>query len=155
MCCIIKYILVTMEFFMLLDRNVAILDIGSDKIFVYIGNVGKDKNFAVKSYAEVSYDGFQDGDWLNIDCLKNNILSCINKALYNLKTKISCIYIGVPGDFSKVQVVEAGTNFGAYRKISSSDIDELFEKTAISEDGLYEVINCSPINYLIDGRKKL
>lgn len=139
---------------MLLDRNVAILDIGSDKIFVYIGSVNGDKNFIIKSSAEVTYDGFQDGEWLNEQYVKDSVLNCLNKALYGLKIKLACIYVGVPGDFSKVQVVEEKLNFGSGHKVTANDIDELFEKTNLKEDVFYEVINCSPINYLIDGREK-
>lgn len=139
---------------MLLDRNVAILDIGSDKIFVYIGNVNSDKNFIIKSSAEVTYDGFQNGEWLNEECVKDSILNCLNKALYSLNIKLSCIYIGVPGDFSKVQIAEEKLNFGSGHKVNANDINELFEKTSVSEDGFFEVINCSPVNYLIDGREK-
>ena len=86
------------------NGNIAIIDIGSDKIFTKIGEIAKDNVFHIKSQAEVFYEGFMDGDWLQGDEVGETVIRCLDKALYDLNIKLAEIYIGVPGDFARVQV---------------------------------------------------
>lgn len=136
------------------NGNIAILDIGSDKIFVKIGMIAKDNIFHIKSSAEMFYDGFMDGDWLQGDYVGDAVTSCMDKALYNISGKLSEIYIGVPADFARVQVCSNRMNFGCSHKISQSDLQTIESNVSPRNDGRYEVINTQVINYILDGKEK-
>ncbi len=136
------------------NGNIAIIDIGSDKIFTKIGEIAKDNFFHIKSQAEVFYDGYMEGDWLKGDDVGDTIITCLEKALYNFNVKLSAIYVGVPGDFARVQVLSNKMNFGCNHKLSSSDLQTLKDNTIPKNDGRYEIIDSQVINYILDGKEK-
>ena len=65
------------------NGNIAIIDIGSDKIFTKIGEIAKDNIFHMKSSAEVFYEGYMEGDWLQGDDVSGAVTKCLDKALYD------------------------------------------------------------------------
>lgn len=136
------------------NGNIAIIDIGSDKIYVKIGIIAKDNIFHIKSSAEIYYDGFMDGDWLQGDDVSKVVTKCLDKALYDIDCKISAIYVGVPGAFSRVQVCSNKMNFGCSHRISSTDVQAIQENTTPKNDGRFEVIDCSVINFILDSKEK-
>lgn len=136
------------------NGNIAIIDIGSDKIFVKVGELAKDNIFHIKSSAEVFYDGFMEGDWLVGDDVSGAVSQCLSKALYNFDTKLSAIYVGVPADFARVQVCSNLMSFGCNHKISSSDLQTIQSGVTPKIDGRYEVIGTEVINFILDGKEK-
>ncbi len=136
------------------QKYIAIIDVGSEDIAVYIGSFDKARSFHVKASAECAYDGFQDSDWLNKELLKEHVCTAINKALYGIDCKISSIYVGVPGEFTKVQLCDSSTSFGTLHKVTSVDVDRLYEDNDSVGDDEYSSINYSTIFYSIDGKKR-
>lgn len=136
------------------NGNIAIIDIGSDKIFTKIGEIAKDNVFHIKSQAEVFYEGFMDGDWLQGDDVGETVIRCLDKALYDLNIKLAEIYIGVPGDFARVQVCSNRLNFGCSHKISANDLQTMADNTAPRNDGRFEVIDMQVVNYILDNKEK-
>ena len=136
------------------NGNIAIIDIGSDKIFTKIGEIAKDNVFHIKSQAEVFYEGFMDGDWLQGDEVGETVIRCLDKALYDLNIKLAEIYIGVPGDFARVQVCSNRLNFGCSHKISANDLQTMAYNTAPKNDGRFEVIDMQVVNYILDNKEK-
>lgn len=136
------------------NGNIAIIDIGSDKIFTKIGEIAKDNVFHIKSQAEVFYEGFMDGDWLQGDDVGETVIRCLDKALYDLNIKLGEIYIGVPGDFARVQVCSNRLNFGCSHKISANDLQTMADNTAPRNDGRFEVIDMQVVNYILDNKEK-
>lgn len=136
------------------NGNIAIIDIGSDKIFTKIGEIAKDNVFHIKSQAEVFYEGFMDGDWLQGDDVGETVIRCLDKALYDMNIKLAEIYIGVPGDFARVQVCSNRLNFGCSHKISANDLQTMADNTAPKNDGRFEVIDMQVVNYILDNKEK-
>lgn len=136
------------------NSNIAIIDVGSDKIFAAVGEITKDKLFRTDSYADVNYDGFMDGDWVQGDDVAEAVTNCLNKALYGLNVKLAAVYVGVPGNFAKAQVCSNRMNFGAEHKISENDLQYIQDNTGFRNDGRYEVISQEVIDYVLDGREK-
>lgn len=59
-------------------NDVAVLDIGSKKISVMIGNKTPKGVFNVKGFGSCYYSGFSGGKWFNVQDLK----SAVGKALH-------------------------------------------------------------------------
>ena len=46
-------------------NDVAVLDIGSEKITLFYGNKSVNDTFNVKAFSSIPYAGFADGEWLD------------------------------------------------------------------------------------------
>ncbi len=132
--------------------DIAIVDVGSDMIYIKIGEIAKDNVFHIKSSAEMYYDGFMEGDWLNGDDVSKAVRCCLDKALYNFSTKLSAIYVGVPGDFARVQTRSNKLSFGCNHKINIGDINAIKEDLYPSNDGRFEVVSTHEVSYRLDGK---
>lgn len=58
-------------------QNIAVLDIGSSKLTVLIGQRGANNTIQVKGIGECKYDGYSDGEWLS----KENLPAAVNTAI--------------------------------------------------------------------------
>lgn len=132
--------------------DIAIVDVGSDMIYIKIGEIAKDNVFHIKSSAEMYYDGFMEGDWLNGDDVSKAVRCCFDKALYNIDTRLYAIYVGVPGDFARVQTRSNKLSFGCNHKINIGDINAIKEGLHPSNDGRFEVISTHEVSYRLDGK---
>lgn len=134
------------------NGDIAFIDVGSDKIFVKVGMIAKDNVFNIKSSAEVAYDGYMEGDWLNGDDVSKAVAYCLDKALYNIPNKLSTIYVGVPADFARVWTCANKLAFGCNHKINSGDIAAIKNGLAPENDGRFEVVDFGVIGYRLDGK---
>ena len=98
------------------------------------------------------YDGFMEGDWLNGDDVSRAVRCCLDKALYNFSTKLSAVYVGVPGDFARVQTRSNKLSFGCNHKINIGDINAIKEDLYPSNDGRFEVVSTHEVSYRWDGK---
>lgn len=132
-------------------RLVLVCEIGSSCIRAMVAGRGINNTFKVKGYKEVEYDGFYEGEFLNVDKLPV-ILENLISDLEIQGERLDKIYIGVPAEFSSVMLTEESINFGMRRKVKQEDIDYLYymagEKSKNSE---VEVVSISPISYVLDG----
>lgn len=137
-------------------RDVAVLDVGSEKLTVYIGEKTVNGIFNVKGTGEAKYDGFMGGEWLNPDGLKEAVSKALNAAMRNVSGRFKKLYVGVPGEFSTVVCKEVGFALEKTRKIKDCDLDELFKiGDSFSQNKRFVTINCSAIYYLLDGNRRL
>ena len=137
-----------------MGKDVAILDIGSCKLVFATGHKNSIGSCAITSFSWVPYDGYYDGEFINLDGLLDQVMSLYKKA--NLVKPPKYLYIGVPAEFSKVETKSYVMNFGRERLISNSIIDELHSKgdQYASYDG-WQVFSSSAINYLLDEERSV
>jgi cell division protein FtsA len=139
------------------NNLLSVLDIGSEKISVFVGVKGVNNIFIVKAKAEVNYGGFQEGEWLDY----KNLGTAINKALKlaekQADIKIKKLYLGVPGEFVTAVTKELSPiSFNKPRVISSGDLDVFYSQGSIYEQtGEYVAINSAPIFYTLDNKTRL
>lgn len=138
----------------MLKKNVAVLDFGSSKITVLVGNRGVNNNFNILSNGQADYAGFMDGEFLEPNTLKYSVDSAIKKAEEGLRDKIKQLYIGVPSEFCKTQETELEINFGKRTLIKKKHVDEMFAKSDNVYDSAYIIISMSPMYYILDDGNK-
>lgn len=136
------------------NGETAVLDIGSSKISVMIGEKGINNTFKIKSSSEEAYDGFQQGEFFDENSLKNAIVNSIKKAGENLRYKIKKVYISVPSEFSYCVNKEVNVTFPKRKKLKDSDIFEIFDSSQNFDDNSF-VINRSPIYFILDDNRKV
>lgn len=138
----------------MMSFDTAVLDIGSSKISVLIGDRGINNTFNIKSSAEENYDGFGGGEFFSEESFVNAIKNCVKKAGENLRYKIKKIYVSVPSEFSYVETKEVNVTFPKRKRVKDADIFEIFDVSQKFDENTF-VINRSPIFFILDDNRKV
>lgn len=136
-------------------KQVAIIDVGSSKITAIIGERGINQTFIIKGRYVFEYDGFEGGAFFDVKRLKQVLFSasdCLQKASHG---RVDTVYVGVPGDFTKVFVKDSQLSFSKKKRISEEDVDALFDSAFIMNSAKHVLINRSAIVYELDDFRRL
>lgn len=134
----------------------AILDIGSSTIVALIGERGVNNTFKISGKGEISYAGFLNSTFLEQQNLKYVIATAISNAEISSESKISEIYIGVPGEFCACTTKKISLDFPKIKKISEFDIMNIYRTgNDFKAEKEFELINQSAIYFDIDGTKRV
>ena len=136
-------------------KHVAIIDIGSSKITAVIGQRGINKTFIIKGKFAYDYDGFEDGVFFDELKLKKVLFSLADQVLKGSYGKIDTVYVGVPGDFTKVFIRDGQLSFSKKKKITDEDVDALFDSAFVMSSTKHTLINRSAIVYELDDFRRL
>lgn len=113
---------------MIKDENVAVLDVRSGEVSFLLGSKGVNGTFVIRGFYSEKYDGYSvDEGILNEASFRRAISVCINSARQNYDGDIREIYIGVPSAAVGIQTKGHANAYPKKRKISSQDIDALYE----------------------------
>ncbi len=140
----------------MVKKEVAILDFGSSKITVLIAERGVNGTFNIKGTGEVEYAGYYEGEFLEADKVKLAVGLAISNAETTARTRISKLYVGVPGEFTTVVCKDAVINFPKKKKINDVDINQLFFVGNIYKNHpTHTVINNTPIYFTLDDGRRI
>lgn len=130
-------------------KKMAVLDIGSDAITLVLQDNKYANNFTFKESAD--YDGYQDGEFLDIEGLFHAVDSLIKECEVATFSNISEIMVGVPGEFTAVVCKSVSHDFGVSRKVTERDLDALYSVgNDFTEDTGYTSISASPVFFTLD-----
>ena len=137
-------------------KYAAIMDIGSSKITVLIGQIGCNNSFIIIGHGESEYAGYSEGEFIEPHNLKYAISLALSNAQEQAKKRIEAIYIGVPSEFSYCDCVEVETNFKKRVKITKEDISYLYSK-ALNKDLMKSkiLLSCKSLWFKLDDGKKV
>ena len=135
-------------------KQVAVLDVGSSKITVLLGERGVNKTFVIKGKKTFNYEGFADGNFFDENELKRVLISSIEYLKSVKHQNVELLYVGVPGEFTRVAVKDAQISFKRKKKIDEEDIERLFD-SAFVVSGSSALINRSAIRYELDDLRRL
>ena len=137
--------------------DTAVLDFGSGKISVMIGERGVNGCINVLGSGEAQYGGFMDGEWLEPEAVAQAVGYAIHGAETNSRTKVKRLFVGIPGEFTTAAVKDVNLNFSKKRRVTSFDVDELFEAGHKPFENRmdYEVVNRGAIYFQTDDNRRL
>lgn len=140
-----------------MKKEVAVLDVGSSKLELYVGERGINNTFVIKAKSSCSYAGFMDGDFIEPDNLKQNFSKLFHEILSTKKIKFKKIYIGVPAEFVVVTERELRVDFSKRLQITMAHIDKLYHSKFENEYAeTHDIINIAPMYYILsDGSRCL
>ena len=97
-----------------------------------------------------------DGEWNVPERLDNAVKTCVARAEEQSKRRIRDVYVGVPGAFSRVYVVETQVALqGADPRVTPSDVEAIFQKaTETLQPVRGAIIHRSPAWFMVDDGKK-
>lgn len=139
------------------DSFAAVLEFGSSKVTVTLGEKGINNTYNIKGIGECAYAGFYKGCWNDPDKLGYAISQAVSICEANSGCRIRKLFVGVPADFASCITKEVCVSFRSKNRITHKDIINLF---AMGNDfGDIEgcvITDIKPVYYLLDdGRRVL
>ncbi len=108
-------------------KSVAVLDIRSSEVAVFLGERGVNGTFVFKASKTEPYEGYQDGKFYDVEGLSRAIFRALSAVEQTCGVRIKELFVGVAGEFVQVLPKEQGIGFPKKRKITSREIDALYE----------------------------
>ena len=138
-------------------NNVAVMEIGTSKIGVYVGSNGINNSISVAGSFEQPYAGFYNGEFVEPEKLSEDLCNALAKAEINAGERIAKLFVGVPADFSTCITKSFTQSFGEKLRIEEQDILEIYQQAnQLKDNSNYVLISCSPVFFVLDdGRKVL
>ncbi|HIQ72092.1 MAG TPA: hypothetical protein IAB73_07805 [Candidatus Onthenecus intestinigallinarum] len=104
----------------------------------------------------VPYDGFMDGEWNAPTLVSQAIQDSIAEAEAQSHRRIREVYVGVPGEFSRVYVIETQVQLqGADPRVTPADVERVFIQATEEVQPLRgAIIHRSPAWFMVDEGKK-
>ncbi len=139
-----------------MKSTIAAIDFGTSKIVTLISETSGNQRCDIVGAGIAQYEGYIDGEWNNPVVLNDAILQSITEAESQARRKLREINVGVPGEFTRVYVVEASVTIqGADPRVSPKHVEKIFneaDKQLSPVRGV--VVHRSPAWFMVDGGKK-
>ena len=91
----------------MMKKATAVLDFGTSKVLVLLAEESAYQKVTITSAGMAQYDGFMNGEWNAPSEVSDAIASAIEAAEKKVGTHIKEVYVGVPGEFVRVYVIES------------------------------------------------
>lgn len=136
-------------------KQAVVIDVGSSKITAVIAERGINNTFIIKGRCTVAYEGFADGVFLDHGELDYALKKTVEDISKYSGQDVDTVYVGVPGEFTKVTVKESQISFPKKKKIQLEDLDTLFEAAFVMPSSKYTLISRSAVSYELDDFRRL
>jgi len=140
----------------MMKKATAVLDFGTSKVLVLLAEETGNQRITITSAGMAQYDGFMDGVWNEPGGVSDAIASALDAAEKKIGTHIKEVYVGVPGEFVRVYVIETSVALqGADPKVTSADVDKLQRQaTELLDRPTGVIIHRSPAWFRVDDHEK-
>ncbi|MBQ8229450.1 MAG: hypothetical protein IJZ32_01995 [Clostridia bacterium] len=109
------------------NESVAILDIRSGEVSFLLGSKGVNGTFVFGGSHSESYEGYFIDGFLDEESFRRAVVAAITSVRQNYEGVIGEIFVGVPSPFVTVRTKGHTLSFRSKRKLSSQDIQALYE----------------------------
>lgn len=133
------------------SSDIIALDVSSKNLTATAGIVKAGKLLSIKQFESVSYSGYADGQWFDLDELKEKAASVVKKAMQGCKIKKKVLHVSVPAEFLAVTVKNVDVEYEHVHKLTNADFDYFYYKGDTYGDGDFLPVNASGISFSIDG----
>ncbi len=106
---------------------VAVLDIRSNEVSFLLGSKGVNGTFVFNGIQSEKYEGYHLDGFFDEGSFRRAVVRAISTVQQTYEGKIEEIYVGVPSPFVSVITKGHTASFHKKRKISSQDVDALYE----------------------------
>lgn len=137
------------------NKSVTVLDIRSSEVCAAIAEKGVNNTFIIKSKYSKPYEGFAEGELLDID----DFISAVREALGNMISSadcaVKCVYVSVPCEFMQAVQTDKVISFQSSQRISPRHIQSLVNasKPSVGEDEA--IIKCGALYYVLSDKRRL
>ncbi|MBP3522655.1 MAG: hypothetical protein J6M56_03700 [Clostridia bacterium] len=140
----------------MMKKATAVLDFGTSKVLVLLAEESAYQKVTITSAGMAQYDGFMNGEWNAPGDVTDAIASAVEAAENKVGAHIKEVYVGVPGEFVRVYVIESSVTLqGADPKVTSADVEKLQRQaTEMLDRPTGVIIHRSPAWFKVDGGQK-
>ena len=136
------------------SKCVAVLDIRSSEITSVVGERGVNNTFIIKSKYTCPYDGYAEGELLDIPSFIAAVTDVVRSTLFSAKG-IKTFYVGVPGEFTKLVNSDKVLSFQSSKKINKNDTAALIRLAAPPEEERWKTIREDCLYYVLSDKRKV
>lgn len=142
------------------QKSVAVLDVRSSEVTVFVGERSVNDTFVFKASRTEAYGGYENGVFYKAEegekdaKISDAILRAVSVVEQVCGERIRMLYVGVPGDFTKVVAKEQDIGFPKKRKITDKDKESLIEagKEQIKD---YRFMRASSMIYVTNDKQRV
>ena len=109
-------------------KSVTVLCVESSEITALTGERGVNNTFVFQGMQTEKYDGFADGQFFDPAKLKEAVFAALDGMELSCGGGTKEVFVGVPGEFVKVVNRRHLISFQRKRRVTSADIDLLYQK---------------------------
>ncbi len=131
------------------------LDIRSSEICAAVGERGVNNTFIIKSKYSCEYDGYADGELLDVKSFNSAVTECVKNTLAAAGCKVTKFFVGVPGEFLRVINTDKVLSFPSPKKIRGAQLDQLNELSRPQPVSGFTEIKCSPVYYVMSDKRRM
>ena len=135
---------------MMKKETAMIIDVGSSKITSLIGESGVNKTFIVRGRKDFAYEGFCDGEFFDVNSLKQAINDAVENLTQNAGERVKTVFVSVPAEFTMVVRRDYQITFPKRKKVTEEDVNRLFDEAFTEDTDSYTLINRSSILFELD-----
>ncbi len=133
---------------------VAVLDIRSADITAVVGDRGVNSTFIIKSKYTAKYDGYAEGDLLDVGSFKSAVANVISRTLASNKG-LKTLFIGVPGEFLQLKNHDEIISFESVKKVTKTDLEELRALATPDPGPRWQEIRHACLYYVLSDKRKV
>ncbi len=137
------------------NKSVAVLDIRSSEIVAAVVQKGVNNTFILKSKYAQPYDGFAEGELLDVKNFTSAVKKAYNNVITSYGSPLKEVYVGIPGEFLKIEQTDKVISFSSAEKISKRHIDSVINASLPKADDDGTIIKCSPLYYVLSDNRKV
>ena len=137
------------------NKSVAVLDIRSSEVCAAVAERGVNNTFIIKSKYTCSYDGYADGELLDIASFTSAVKKVVGNTVAASGEKFTRFYVGIPDEFLKVCVTEGGIALNPPQKVKPAHIHAVAESAQPSGENGWSVVERSPVYYSLSDKRRV
>lgn len=136
------------------NRSVAVLDVRSSELCAAVGERGVNNTFIIKSKFSCKYEGYADGELLDIESFRHALRNVVKSTLSAATARIREFYIGVPDEFVRVVNTDQVLGFPSPVRINAKHLKNLAQISEPEDIGGYSVVKSAPMYYVLSDKRR-
>ncbi len=137
------------------NKSVAVLDIRSSEICAAVGERGVNNTFIIKSKYSCAYDGFADGELIDVNSFNAAVQEVVRSTLAAAGDRIIRFFIGIPGEFLKLRVTDDAVTFASQQRIKYQHMDAVANMSQPQDGDGFSVIDSSVVYYVLSDKRRV
>ena len=136
---------------MLFTNDIVALDVSSKCIPAMVGVEKSNKFLSVKCEERQTYFGYSEGEWIDIENVKNVSETVLKRVLGSFKGKRKILHVSVPAEFLAVVTKKVDVEYERSKRITDYDVDYLYQKGDDFNESGFRTVSATAIAYSLDG----
>ena len=137
------------------NKSVAVLDVRSHEVCAALAEKGVNNTFIIKSKYSHRYEGFAEGELLDIDDFIAKIREAVGGIVSSVASPVKEIYVGVPCEFISVVQTDKVLSFPSAQKIGAKHLQTVKANSAPTAGEGETVIKSAALYYLLSDKRRV